>query len=78
MLLGCRRTPFLLTMKKITAVLIHPVTTLNLLLVGCLALIELIHIRAHHTLELDVHSHVHNALKKNPELARPACYKLDI
>jgi len=58
-------------------VLIHPVTTFNLLIVGSLGMIELIHIRAHHTLSTDVHGHVHRALKANPELARSACYELD-
>jgi len=50
---------------------------LNLLLVGCLGVIEVIHTKAHHTLEQDVHSHVKRALKNNPELARSACYELD-
>jgi len=53
------------------------VTVINLLFTGSLGLIEIIHIRAHHTLSTDVHGHVHRALKKNPELARSACYELD-
>ena len=64
-------------MKKITSVIFHPVTSFNLLLVGCLGMIELVHIRSHHTLEQDVHGHVHRALKQNPELARSACWELD-
>jgi len=64
-------------MKKITSVLTHPVTSFNLLLVGCLGVIEIVHTRAHHTIEQDVHSHVHRALKQNPELARQACWELD-
>jgi len=64
-------------MTKVFKVLFHPVTVINLLFVGSLGMIELIHIRAHHTLEQDVHGHVHRALKKNPELARSACYELD-
>ena len=64
-------------MKKITSVLFHPVTTVNLLLVGCLGVIEFVHTKAHHTLEQDVHGHVHRALKQNPELARSACWELD-
>ena len=58
-------------------VLIHPVTTFNLLLVGCLGMIQFVHTKAHFTLETDVHGHVHRALKVNPELARSACYELD-
>mgnify|MGYP003143354395 FL=1 len=59
-------------------ILFHPVTTFNLLIVGSLGMIELIHIRSHHTLEQDVHGHVHRALKNNPELARSACWELDL
>ena len=64
-------------MKKIASVIFHPVTALNLLLVGSLGLIEFVHTKAHHTLEQDVHGHVHRALQKNPELARSACWELD-
>jgi len=64
-------------MKKITAVLFHPVTILNLTFVGTLGLIQSVHTKAHLTLETDVHGHVFRALKKNPELARSACYELD-
>ena len=53
--------------KKITSVVFHPVTVLNLLLVGSLGFIELVHTRAHHTLEVDVHGHVHQFLRKHPE-----------
>jgi hypothetical protein len=62
--------------KKIASVIFHPVTIVNLTLVGTLGLIELVHTKAHLTIETDVHGHVHRALKKNPELATPACYKL--
>ena len=54
-------------MKKIADAFFHPVTVLNLLLVGSLGLIEVVHTRAHHTLEADVHGHVHQFLRKNPE-----------
>ena len=63
-------------MKKIASVIFHPVTIVNLTLVGTLGLIELVHTKAHLTIETDVHGHVHRALQKNPELATPACYKL--
>ena len=64
-------------MKKVFEVLFHPVTVLNLTFVGALGLIQVVHTNAHHTLETDVHGHVHRALKKNPELARSACYELN-
>ena len=54
-------------MKKIASVIFHPLTVMNLLICGSLGLIELIHTRAHHTLEADVHGHVHQYLRKNPE-----------
>ena len=41
-------------------------------------MIELVHVRSHHTLEQDVHGHIHRALKNNPELARSACWELDL
>ena len=41
-------------------------------LFGSLGVIEFVHTKAHHTLEQDVHGHVHRALQKNPELAREA------
>jgi len=64
-------------MKKITSVIFHPVTMLNLLVIGSLGLIQVVHTKAHLTLETDVHGHVYRALKKTPELARSACYELD-
>ena len=63
-------------MKKIASVIFHPVTIVNLTLVGTLGLIQVVHTKAHLTLETDVHGHVHRALKKDPELATPTCYKL--
>ena len=64
-------------MKKVFEVLFHPVTVLNLTFVGSLGLIQVVHTKAHLTIETDVHGHVHRALKKNPELARSACYELN-
>jgi hypothetical protein len=63
--------------KKVFEVLFHPVTVLNLTFVGSLGLIQVVHTKAHLTIETDVHGHVHRALKKNPELARSACYELN-
>ena len=44
---------------------------------GSLGVIEFFHTKAHHTLEQDVHGHVHRALQKNPELARSTCWELE-
>ena len=58
--------------------LFHPVTMVNLTIVGSLGVIQFVHTRAHFTLEQDVHGHVHRALKNNPEMARSSCYELDL
>ncbi len=71
-ILGCDGTPFF--MLKI---LFHPVTIINLMICGSLGVIEFFHTKAHHTLEQDVHGHVHRALQKNPELARSTCWELE-
>lgn len=63
--------------KKILESLIHPVTMVNFSLFGMLLVIQIVHTKAHLTLERDVHGHVHRTLKKKPELARSSCYKLD-
>jgi hypothetical protein len=48
----------------------------NLSLVGMLLLIQVVHTKAHLTLETDVHGHAYRVLKKNPKIAIPSCYKL--
>ena len=70
-ILGCDGTPFFMRY------LFHPVTIINLLICGSLGVIEFVHTKAHHTLEQDVHGHVHRALQKNPELARSTCWELE-
>ena len=65
-------TPFFMT-----KVLFHPVTLLNLCLFGSLGIIQIVHTKAHITMEQDVHSHVSQSLKKNPELARSTCWELE-
>ena len=64
-------------MKTLIKALVHPVTLLNLMICGSFGVIEFVHTRAHHTLEQDVHGHVHRALQKNPELARSTCWELE-
>ena len=56
--MGCDGTPFFMRY------LLHPVTIINLLICGSLGVIEFIHTKAHHTIEQDVHGHVHRALQK--------------
>jgi F0F1-type ATP synthase assembly protein I len=63
--------------KKIFEALCHPVSMINFTLIGMLLLIQIVHTRAHHSLETDVHGHVYRTLKKTPELARSSCYKLN-
>jgi hypothetical protein len=41
-----------------------------------LIVIQVVHTKAHLTLETDVHGHAHRVLKKNPKLATSACYKM--
>ena len=62
--------------KTIGKVLVHPVTLVNLSLFGMLLVIQIVHTKAHLTLETDVHGHAYRVLKKNPELATPSCYKM--
>ena len=51
-------------MKRI---LFSPVTHFNLIVVGFLALIQGLHLHAHHAMELDVDSYVRNFCRKNVE-----------
>jgi len=62
--------------KTLGKALLHPVTMVNFSLVGMLLVIQIVHTKAHLTLETDVHGHVHRVLKKKPELATSACYKM--
>ena len=58
---------------KFLKVLLHPVTQLNLLIVGFLVIIQGMHLHAHYTMDVDVDSYVHKFLKKNPD----TCNKID-
>jgi len=44
---------FFIVMKYLT----HPLTVMNLCLVGSLLLIQIVHTRAHHRMEMDVHAY---------------------
>jgi hypothetical protein len=48
-------------------VLTHPVTVFNLLLVGILGFIEVVHIQAHKSMDIDANSHVRQWCKKNQD-----------
>jgi hypothetical protein len=45
----------------------HPLTIFNLMLIGTLGFIELLHVQAHRTYELDVHGHARQFCRANPE-----------
>jgi hypothetical protein len=62
--------------KTLGKVLTHPVTMVNFSLFGMLLVIQVVHTKAHLTLETDVHGHAYRVLKKNPELATSSCYKM--
>jgi hypothetical protein len=62
--------------KTLGKVLTHPVTMVNFSLFGMLLVIQVVHTKAHLTLETDVHGHAYRVLKKNPELATSSCYKI--
>ena len=64
-ILGCDGTPFF--MKRI---LLSPVTHFNVLLVGTLILIGMMHNHAHYTMEVDADSYVRNFCRKNTELCQ--------
>ena len=64
-MMGCDGAPFFVS--KILGAILHPVTTLNLFLLGSLGVIQLIHTHAHHKMDMDVHSHVRQFCKKNIE-----------
>tara|TARA_B100001248_G_C27205987_1_gene373498 strand:- start:243 stop:428 length:186 start_codon:yes stop_codon:yes gene_type:complete len=53
--------------KKYWEALLHPLTQINLLIVGFLLLIEIVHTKAHHSYEVDVHGYVHQFIQKNPD-----------
>ena len=54
-------------MKMVFKVLFHPVTLFNLLTVGVLIMIQVIHLHAHHTMEVDADSYVRQWCKKNTD-----------
>jgi len=52
-------------MSKFLRVLFHPVTSLNLVLLGSLIVIGNIHNHAHYAMDIDTHAYVRNWCKKN-------------
>ena len=53
---------------KYLKVLLHPVTQINLLLVGFFIVIGLVHNHAHYTMEQDADSYVRQFCKKNQDI----------
>jgi|TARA_R100000455_G_scaffold25726_1_gene14329 hypothetical protein len=54
-------------MKKYLEVFKHPLTQINVMVLGFLILVQMIHTRAHHSYEVDVHGYVHQFIEKNPD-----------
>ena len=55
---------FFIVMKYLT----HPLTVMNLCLVGSLLLIQIVHTRAHHRMEMDVHAYCKNNMEYQQSL----------
>jgi len=53
---------------KYLKVFLHPVTQINLLLVGFFIVVGLVHNHAHHTMERDTDSYVRQFCKKNQDI----------
>ena len=53
--------------QYLKAILYHPATHFNILLVGVLIMIGMLHNHAHHSMEKDPDAYVFNWCKKNPE-----------
>tara|TARA_B100000927_G_scaffold233722_1_gene194032 strand:+ start:174 stop:389 length:216 start_codon:yes stop_codon:yes gene_type:complete len=62
---GCDGTPFF--MKKI---LLSPVTHINLMLVGILVFIGVLHEHTHHSMKVDVHGYVRQFCRENPDTCK--------
>ncbi|AGG54454.1 hypothetical protein CYWG_00170 [Cyanophage S-SSM6b] len=52
-------------MKSLMRVLLHPVTQFNLLIIGFLSIIQIIHTHAHYKMEMDVHAYCKNNMEYN-------------
>ena len=63
---GGLRSPFFMR-KYIQAILVHPVTHFNILSVGVLIFIGLVHNHAHHSMEVDADSFVFQYCRVNPD-----------
>ena len=46
----------------------HPLTVMNLCLVGSVGMIQVIHTRAHHKMEIDVHAYCKNNMEYQDSL----------
>ena len=66
-----RRHPPFFMIKRI---LFSPVTQFNVLLVGTLIIIGVMHNHAHYTMEVDADSYVRNFCRKNTELCQSFVY----
>tara|TARA_B100000085_G_scaffold252869_1_gene250902 strand:- start:187 stop:378 length:192 start_codon:yes stop_codon:yes gene_type:complete len=53
--------------RYLKAILYHPATHFNILSVGVLIMIGMLHNHAHHSMEVDADSYVFNWCRNNPE-----------
>jgi len=54
-------------MKKYLRAFLNPITQINVMVLGFLILVQMVHTRAHHSYEVDVHGWVHQYIRKNPD-----------
>jgi len=54
-------------MSMLWTILKSPITQFNLLVVGFLAIIQALHLHAHHTMDVDVDSYVHEFCRRNSD-----------
>ena len=61
-------------LKVLLKVLSHPVTQVNLLTIGVLIMIQMIHTHAHHTMDIDVHAYVKAWCSESEENRKKCSY----
>jgi len=57
-------------MKKVINILFHPFSLIILGSAGILSFIELMHISYHHKMEHDIHGHVREYCRNNPDVCQ--------
>jgi hypothetical protein len=57
--------------------LLHPLTLINVTIVGTLGIIQALHTHAHYNMTLDADSYVTQFLKKNPDFLKSKCWDVE-